>query len=325
MAEIQSLVPAPSATPSERALISIVTPCYNEQDNVDELYVRIKAAIAGLDYDFELIFIDNHSTDRTVEKLKLLAAADPTVKIIVNTRNFGHIRSPYYGIIQSRGSATIYLASDLQDPPELIPEFIKHWEEGYKLVLAVKPVSQGSRVVQALRRAYYRLLDRISEITVVNDSTGFGLYDKEVLDQVRKIDDPYPYLRGLISELGYEVKQIPFNQPRRSRGISKNNLYTLYDIAMLGIVSHSKLPIRIATFAGFTMGAASVLAAIVFTILKFVFWYSYPIGIAPLVIGLFFFFGMQFLFVGILGEYVSSIHTYVQKRPTVVEQERVNF
>lgn len=310
---------------SGRKLLSIVTPCFNEQDNVDELYVRIKAAIANLDYDFEIIFIDNHSSDRTVEKLKLLATADPTVKIIVNTRNFGHIRSPYYGIIQSTGVATIYLASDLQDPPELIPDFVKHWEEGYKLVLAVKPISQGSPIVHAMRKAYYRMLDRISEIAVLNDSTGFGLYDRSVLDQVRKVDDPYPFLRGLISELGYEVKSIPFNQPRRLRGISKNNLYSLYDIAMLGIVSHSKLPIRVATFAGFVIGLLSILAAIIFTILKLVFWYSYPIGVAPLVIGIFFLFGMQFLFIGILGEYIGSIHTYVQKRPVVVERERINF
>lgn len=310
---------------STRSLISIVTPCYNEQENVDELYVRIKAAIAPLDYNFEIIFIDNHSADNTVEKLKLLAKVDPSVKIIVNTRNFGHIRSPYYGIIQSQGIATIYLASDLQDPPELIPEFIQHWEKGYKLVLAVKPVSQGSVIIHGMRKAYYRMLDRISEINVLNDSTGFGLYDKEVLNQVRAVNDPYPYLRGLISELGYEVKSIPFNQPRRLRGISKNNIYTLYDIAMLGIVSHSKLPIRIAAFTGFLMGVVSIFAAIAFTVLKILFWNSYPIGVAPIAIGIFFLFGMQFLFIGIVGEYIGSIHTYVQRRPVVVERERINF
>lgn len=325
MSSTEVLKPTHHPVDGKRPLISIVTPCYNEQDNVDELYVRIKAAIASADYEFEIIFIDNCSTDNTVEKLKLLAAADPAVKVIINTRNFGHIRSPYYGIIQSRGAATIYLASDLQDPPELIPEFIRHWEEGYKLVLAVKPVSQGAPLMHALRKLYYRTLDRISDIKVLNDSTGFGLYDRAVLDQVRKVDDPYPYLRGLISELGYEVKAIPFNQPRRLRGISKNNLYTLYDIAMLGIVSHSKLPIRIAAFVGFLMGFLSIFAAIVFTVLKFAFWHAYPMGIAPIVIGIFFLFGMQFLFVGILGEYIGSIHTYVQKRPVVVERERINF
>jgi glycosyltransferase involved in cell wall biosynthesis len=261
----------------EKILLSIVTPCYNEEENVDELYAQVKAAIADqTKYSFELIFIDNHSQDGTVAKLKKLAEKDPMVKIIVNTRNFGHIRSPYYGILQSSGAATIYLASDLQDPPELIPEFIRYWEEGYKLVMAIKPVSKGIAWVHALRKAYYRFLDGISDITLVADATGFGLYDREVLDQLRQIDDPYPFLRGLVCELGYEIKTIPFAQPRRLRGISKNNLYTLYDIAMLGIVSHSKVPIRIAGFAGFALGMLSVLAAIVFLILKLLFWDSFP-------------------------------------------------
>jgi dolichol-phosphate mannosyltransferase len=311
---------------SERPLLSIVTPCYNEEDNVDELYARIKAAIADLTkYEFELIFIDNYSQDGTVAKLKKLAASDPMVKVIVNTRNFGHIRSPYYGILQSRGVATIYLASDLQDPPELIPEFIRFWEEGYKLVMATKPVSKGVAWIHALRKAYYRFLDGISDISLVADSTGFGLYDREVLDHLRQIDDPYPFLRGLICELGYEIKTIPFAQPRRLRGISKNNFYTLYDIAMLGIVSHSKVPIRIAAFAGFALGTISLLVAMGYTILKLLFWDSFPLGIAPVVIGLFFLFGMQLMFIGILGEYIGSIHTYLQRRPVVVEKERINF
>ena len=311
---------------SEKILLSIVTPCYNEEENVDELYAQVKAAIADqTKYSFELIFIDNHSQDGTVAKLKKLAEKDPMVKIIVNTRNFGHIRSPYYGILQSSGAATIYLASDLQDPPELIPEFIRYWEEGYKLVMAIKPVSKGIAWVHALRKTYYRFLDGISDITLVADATGFGLYDREVLDQLRQIDDPYPFLRGLICELGHEIKTIPFAQPRRLRGISKNNFYTLYDIAMLGIVSHSKVPIRIAAFAGFALGMLSVLAAIVFLILKLLFWDSFPMGIAPVVIGMFFMFGVLMLFIGILGEYIGAIHTYIQRRPVVVEKERINF
>lgn len=311
---------------NKRPLISIVTPCYNEELNVDELYRRILAAISGLSkYDFELIFIDNHSEDGTVAKLRTLAQTDPTVKVIINARNFGHIRSPYYGILQSSGLATIYLASDLQDPPELIPEFIRHWEEGYKLVMAVKPVSQSVAWMHALRKAYYRFVDGISDISLVADSTGFGLYDQTVLNHMRKINDPYPFLRGLICELGYEIKTIPFNQPRRHRGISKNNFYTLYDIAMLGIVSHSKMPIRIAAFVGFAFGLLSVLAAMVFLVLKLLFWDSIPMGIAPVVIGLFFLFGIQLVFIGILGEYIASIHTYLQNRPIVVENERINF
>jgi glycosyltransferase involved in cell wall biosynthesis len=311
---------------ANKILLSIVTPCYNEEENVEELYRRVKSAIAGLsDYEFELIFIDNHSQDATVAKLKHLAALDSTVKVIINTRNFGHIRSPYYGILQSRGAATIYLASDLQDPPELIPEFVAQWQEGFKLVMAVKPVSQGIAWLHALRKAYYRFVDKISDINLVADSTGFGLYDREVLDQLRQINDPYPFLRGLICELGYEVKTIVFDQPRRQRGISKNNFYTLYDIAMLGIVSHSKVPIRIAAFVGFALGAMSVLAAFVFLVLKILYWNSFPLGTAPIVIGLFFLFGIQLIFIGILGEYVGSIHAYLQRRPIVVEKERINF
>lgn len=310
-----------------KPLLSIVTPCYNEQDNIEALYQRIKAVIAPLTerYEFELIIIDNHSTDATPEKLRTLAEADPSVKVIFNTRNFGHIRSPYYGILQSRGIATVYLASDLQDPPELIPEFIHWWECGYKLVMAIKPVSKGPRLMHKLRRSYYRMLDGISDITLVPDSTGFGLYDQVVLDELRRIGDPYPFLRGLICELGWEVKTIPFNQPRRVRGISKNNFYTLYDIAMLGIVSHSKLPIRIAAFSGFALGLVSILTALIFLVLKLIYWSSFPMGIAPVVIGMFFMFGVMMLFIGIIGEYVGSIHTYVQHRPVVVEAKRLNF
>jgi len=311
---------------SDKTLLSIVTPCYNEQDNVDELYMRVKAAIAPLDkYKFEIIFIDNASKDDTVIKLKRLAAVDPMVKIIVNTRNFGHIRSPYHGILQSSGAATIYLASDLQDPPELIPEMIRHWEDGFKLVMATKPVSKSNALIHGLRKAYYRVLDGMSDITLTKDATGFGLYDHEVLEHLRKIEDPYPFLRGLICELGYETKVIPFEQPRRMRGISKNNFYSLYDIAMLGVVSHSKVPIRVAAFLGFFMGAVSVLVAFVFLILKLIFWNDFPLGIAPVVIGLFLLFGMQLCFIGIIGEYIASIHTYIQKRPVVVEKERINF
>lgn len=311
---------------AKKPLLSIVTPCYNEEANVDELYRRVKAAIAPCsNYEFEFIFIDNHSEDNTVERLKALAAADPAVKVIVNTRNFGHIRSPYYGILQSRGVATIYLASDLQDPPEMIPQFIAEWEGGYKLVMATKPHSEGSALTHFLRKSYYRLLDGISDITVVNDSTGFGLYDRVVLDHLRALDEPYPFLRGLICELGFEIKTIPFVQPRRHAGITKNNFYTLYDIAMLGIITHSKLPIRIAAFFGLLLGLVSTVVGIVFVILKLIYWDSFPIGIAPVVIGMFFLLGIQLMFIGILGEYVGSIHTYLQKRPLVVEKERVNF
>ncbi|NOX26535.1 MAG: glycosyltransferase family 2 protein [Deltaproteobacteria bacterium] len=306
--------------------ISVISPCYNEESNVQELYSRVVEVLSRYpQYDFEYLFIDNASTDSTVDRLKEIAASDKRVKIIVNTRNFGHIRSPYWGILQTSGNATIYLASDLQDPPELIPQFIDEWEKGYKVVLAVKPVSQGNPIMQRLRKLYYRVLDGISNISLIRDCTGFGLYDKVVLDKLREIHDPYPYLRGLICELGYEAKLIPFVQPRRLRGLSKNNFYTLYDIAMLGIVSHSLVPIRIAAFAGFILGGMSLLVAMAFLVLKLIYWDSFPMGMAPVIIGLFFLSGMQMLFIGMLGEYIGSIHTYIQNRPVVVERERINF
>jgi len=309
-----------------RKLVCIISPCFNEEANIGELYRRVCEVMARLpQYDFEYLFIDNASTDRTLDKLRQLAEQDPRIKVIVNTRNFGHLRSPYWGIIQTGGDATVVLASDLQDPPELIPEFLSAWEEGYKIVLAVKPVSQTNWLVHRLRKFYYHVLDAISEVAIVKDATGFGLYDRIVIDLVRDIDDPYPYFRGLICELGYPIKTIPFNQPRRLRGVSKNNVYTLYDIAMLGIVSHSVIPIRLAAMVGFLTGLVSVLVAFLFLILKLVLWNAFPIGIAPIVIGMFFMFGVVLLFIGILGEYIASIHTYVRNRPVVVERERINF
>ena len=277
------------------------------------------------EYDFEYLFIDNASSDSTVEKLRFLAEGDHRVKVIVNTRNFGHIRSPYWGIIQTSGNATVYLASDFQDPPELIPDFVREWELGTKIVLAVKPVSQSNPVMHALRRLYYRFLDGIAEVEIVRDSTGFGLYDKVVIEKIREIDDPYPFLRGLISELGYFIKTIPYYQPRRLRGLSKNNFYTLYDIAWLGLISHSLVPIRLASFFGFLVGGLSVLVALGFLVMKLIWWDRFPLGIAPIVIGMFMMFGVILVFIGILGEYIGSIHTYVQKRPIVVEKERINF
>jgi dolichol-phosphate mannosyltransferase len=307
-------------------LVSLSIPCYNEAENVDELYRRICNAITGLDkYRFEFVFIDNASEDETVQKLSLLAASDPRVKIIVNTRNFGHIRSPYWGMMQTKGDLTITLASDLQDPPELIPQFIAEWEKGWKIVLAVKPSSKTNFLVHKLRRLYYQILDGIANIDLVRDATGFGLYDRMVLDQVRKIADPYPYFRGLICELGFPIKTIPFAQPRRERGISKNNFYTLFDIAMLGIVSHSLVPIRLASICGFVIGILSFLVAIFYTIMKLLYWDSFPMGMAPIVIGIFLLFSLLFIFIGLLGEYIGSIHSYVKNRPIVVEKERINF
>lgn len=309
-----------------RQLISLFSPCYNEEANIDVLYRRVCSMMARLpQYDFEYLFIDNASTDGTVDRLRALARLDPRVRVIVNTRNFGHVRSPYWGLLQTRGDVTVALASDLQDLPELIPEFISAWEQGYKVVLAVKPMSRTNPLMHGLRKLYYRMLDGISEVAIVKDATGFGLYDRLVLDHLRQIHDPYPYLRGLVCELGYPIKTIPFDQPRRQRGISKNNFYSLYDLAMLGVISHSVVPIRLAVIAGFLTGLASILVALVFLVLKLTLWDRFPIGIAPIVIGMFFMFGVVMLFIGILGEYIASIHTYVRNRPVVIERERINF
>jgi glycosyltransferase involved in cell wall biosynthesis len=309
-----------------KALISIVTPCFNEESNVQELYSRVCTAIAPYpQYDFEIIAIDNASTDNTVALLKSLASADSRLKIIVNTRNFGHIRSPYWGLMQASGAAVIYLASDLQDPPEKIPQFIEQWEKGWKLVFATKPVSETNRFIHGLRRLYYKLLNSISEVPIVKDSTGFGLYDRIVLNHLKQINDPYPYVRGLVSELGYPIATIEFTQPRRARGISKNNVYTLYDIAMLGIISHSVLPLRIAGMIGFALATGSFLASIFYLVYKLLNWNSFPLGLAPLVILSTFFFGVLFVFLGIIGEYIGSIHLHLKNRPIVVEKERINF
>jgi len=310
----------------EKKLISIISPCFNEEDNVMELYSRVcKVMAIHPEYDFEFLVIDNASTDRTVEILREISRKDLRVKVIINTRNFGHIRSPYWGIIQTQGAATIYLASDLQDPPELISEFITQWIEGYKIVLAVKPVTATNPMMHFLRKTYYKFLDAISEVPIVKDATGFGLYDKVVLDKIRDINDPYPFLRGLICELGYTIKIIPFNQPRRMRGISKNNFYSLYDIALLGIVSHSMVPIRAASILGFLFGIFSIVMAFLLLLAKLFFWSYIPIGYAPLGIGMLLIFGVLLFFIGIVGEYVGVIHTYVQRRPIVVEKDRINF
>jgi glycosyltransferase involved in cell wall biosynthesis len=306
-------------------LISIVTPCYNEQDNVEELHQRVADVMSSLPYDYEHIFIDNCSTDQTVDRLRVLAASDHRIKLILNARNFGHIRSPYHALMQSKGDATILIASDLQDPPEMIGEFISKWEKGFKTVLAVKPESAESAIMFFFRKLYYRLISRISEVPLVNNATGAGLFDRAIIDILKKIDDPYPYFRGLLCEIGFPIATVPFKQPRRQRGITKNNFYTLFDIAMLGITNHSKVPLRLMTMGGFLLSIISLLAAFGFFVAKLLFWDSFQLGIAPVLIGIFFFGAVQTFFLGLLGEYVGSIHTQVRKMPLVVEAERVNF
>lgn len=306
--------------------LSIVTPCYNEEKNVEELYRQTKEVIASLPgFTYEHIFIDNASKDATARELRKLAAADPNVKVILNTRNFGHIRSPYHALMQSSGDAVILLVADLQDPPAMIRDFVQKWQEGYKVVLGVKTESEESALMFAFRSAYYNFIGRVSDVPLVKNNTGFGLYDRVVIETLRRLDDPYPYFRGLVADLGWESFKISYKQPARRRGVSANNFYTLYDIAMLGITSHSKVPLRVGTMAGFLLSGLSMLTALGYLTAKLVFWNEFELGLAPILIGLFFFGSVQLFFLGLLGEYVGFIHTHVVKRPLVVEKERINF
>lgn len=307
-------------------LISIVTPCFNEEQNVDLVYSKVKEIFDQMpEYRYEHIFIDNCSKDNTVKLLKAIAAKDHNVKIIMNSRNFGWIRSPYHAMLQSNGDATILFVADLQDPPDMITEFLKKWEEGFKVVIGVKTEAEESRLMYFVRSAYYNLINRLSDTELIKNYTGFGLYDKDVIKILRGIDDPYPYFRGLISDIGFEIFRIPYHQPTRKRGITSSNFYSLYDVGVLGITNHSKIPLRIATFIGFSMSIVSLLIAFVYFVYKLVRWDWFSAGQAPLVIGLFFFSSVQLFFIGIVGEYIGSIHTQVLKRPLVIEKERVNF
>jgi glycosyltransferase involved in cell wall biosynthesis len=307
-------------------LISIAAGCYNEAENLDEFTSRVRAVFDKMaQYELELILIDNASTDGSEQILRRLAAEDPRIKVILNARNFGHIRSPYYALLQSRGDAALQMASDLQDPPELIPEFLAKWEEGYKAVVAVKNQSEESPFLFLLRRGYYELIHRLAEFDTIQQFTGFGLYDRAIIEYLRKLDDPYPYLRGLISEIGLPTAQIPFIQPTRKRGLTKANFYVLYDMAMLGITNHSKVPLRLATMMGFALSFFSLLIGLGYFVYKLVYWDRFSVGVAPVAIGLFLFASVQLIFIGILGEYIGAIHTQVLKRPLVVERERINF
>jgi glycosyltransferase involved in cell wall biosynthesis len=306
-------------------LISIITPCYNEEENIKELHERIAKVMEKVDCNYEHILIDNASTDRTVEILRNIIAEDNRVKVIVNTRNFGHVRSPYHALLQARGVAVIVLASDLQDPPERIPEFIKKWEEGYKVVIGVKTHSEEFGLLYFMRKMYYRGLRRLSDVPLIENFTGFGLYDRQVIKSLRELNDPYPYFRGQIADLGYKWAQIEFKQPRREHGLSKNSFYTLYDLAMLGMTGYTKVPLRLATMFGFTSAAISFLVGFIYLLYKLFNWQNFALGLAPVVIGLFFLGSVQLIFLGILGEYIGAIYTQVMHRPLVIEKERINF
>ncbi len=309
-----------------KKLISIVTPCYNEELNVQDVYLRVKEIYSKLDqYDFEHIFIDNDSTDSTVAILKDIAVKDSNVKIIINERNFGHLRSPFYGLLQARGAAVILVVCDLQDPPNLIVDFLNHWEHGFPLVVGVKTSSAESYLMYKLRTFYYNTLDRFSDVKQIKNFTGFGLYDKRVIEELKKVNDPYPYLRGLISELGFKRKEIEYHQPIRTKGVTKNNWFTLYDLAILGFVNHSKVPLRLAVLIGSITSILSFLAAVIYFIYKIIYWDRFALGIAPVAIGLFLISSVQLIFLGLIGEYVGAALTLSKKRPLVIERERINF
>lgn len=309
-----------------RKSITIFTPCYNEEGNVEELYSQVcKEFDKFPNYDFEYLFIDNASTDNTLLILKKLAANDKRIKIISNVRNFGHIRSPYHGLLQCPGDAVICIVADLQDPPEMISTFIKEWELGSALVLGTKTKSKENPVMFLIRKTFYAIIKKISTTDQLSNFTGFGLYDQKFLNVIRLIEDPYPYFRGMVMEYGWDIKTIDYTQPKRLSGKTKNNFFTLYDIAMLGFVNHSKLPLRLSAFIGFFSAIVSLLIAIGYFIYKLVYWYEFQVGTAPMVIGVFFFSSVQLFFIGIIGEYIGAIHTQVRKRPLVVEKERVNF
>jgi glycosyltransferase involved in cell wall biosynthesis len=310
-----------------KKLITIMTPCYNEELNVREIHRRILAVAEQLpEYRFEHLFADNASKDGTVAVLREMAAVDPTVKVIVNARNFGPDRSGMHAFLQAEGDAVGSVAADGQDPPELFVEMIRKWEEGFPIVAAIKNSSDESGLMYRVRTAYYRLVSRLTNVEVLEHFTGFGLYDRAVVEEIRtNFRDPYPYFRGMIAELGLPCAKVFYNQNRRERGITKNNFYTLYDLAMLGITNLSKVPLRLVIGCGFVSAAISFTLGVLYLIYKLVFWNSFSVGVAPLVLGLFFLGSVQLIALGIIGEYVGSIHTFVLNRPLVTERERINF
>jgi polyisoprenyl-phosphate glycosyltransferase len=307
--------------------ISVVTPCFNEEGNVREVYERVRTLMLGLGrYRYEHIFIDNASGDTTFEVLRQIAAADGNVKVIRNARNFGHVRSPMHALLQASGDAVIVLMSDLQDPPEVLAQLLEEWEKGMPIVIAVKHQSRESTPMFLVRKLFYRLVHKISDdIETYENFTGFGLYDRQVIDLVRQFGDPYPYFRGMIAEIGLPHSEIEYEQQRRKSGKSKNNFYTLYDLAMLGITKLSKVPLRLVTFAGFAGSLLSMLGGTAYFAYKLLFWRQFTVGIAPIAIGMFFLGSLQLLFMGVIGEYIGNIHTQVHNRPLVVERERLNF
>ena len=305
--------------------ISVVIPCYNEEENVEAIAGAVKAEFEEFlpAYDYEILFIDNDSRDRTRDLIRLLAEKDPHVKAIFNAKNFGQFKSPYYGLLQMTGDAGILMAADFQDPVEMIRQFVQGWEEGYKIVIGRKTKSDENKLIYFLRGIYYKMIRKFSDVEQIEQYTGFGLYDRAFVEVLQKLDDPTPFLRGIVAELGFRRKEIEYRQPKRRAGKTSNNFYRLYDGAMLSFTSYTKIGLRIATFLGFFGAFVSMVIAIVYLVLKLVNWDGFEAGIAPLIILVAVLGSMQLFFIGLIGEYIMSINSRVMKRPLVVEEERI--
>jgi len=306
-------------------MISIVTPTFNEEQNIKKLYLEIKEIFTRINLEYEQIIIDNNSTDGTINIIKKIALEDKKIKVIINQKNFGHIRSPYYGLLQTSGDASILISSDFQDPPELIEKFIDKWKEGNKVVLAQKTSSDEGYIIKNIRKIYYKFLKKISSTQLTINTTGAGLFDKEVIKSLKNTEDPYPYLRGLVMSFGYKFTLVQFEQPIRKFGKTKNNLFSLIDIGMLGIIKHSILPIRLMTILGFASSILFFGISVAYLMLKIFFWNSFQSNIAPLLIGIFLIGSIIIFMLGLIGEYIKVIMDYSKKGPIIIEKERINF
>jgi polyisoprenyl-phosphate glycosyltransferase len=307
--------------------ISVLIPCYNEEENVVPISEAvIKTLTKDLpEYDYELVFIDNDSQDRTRSLIRQLCNENPKIKAIFNARNFGQFNSPYYGMLQITGDCVIEMVADFQDPVELIPQYVHEWEKGYKIVIGIKTSSKENRLMYWLRGCYYKMMKKLSDVEQIEQFTGSGLYDRDFIEVLRNLDDPTPFLRGIVAELGFKIKQIPYEQPKRRAGETKNHFYQLYDAAMLSITSYTKAGLRLATIFGSICSLISMVVAGVYLVMKLMYWDRFPAGMAPVLIGMCFLGSVQIFFIGLMGEYILSINARVMKRPLVIEEERLNF
>ena len=307
--------------------ISIMVPCYNEEDNV----VPLSQALIQMfekdlpQYDYDILFIDNDSTDATRVKLRQLCKENRKIKAIFNAKNFGQFNSPYYGILQTDGDCTIPVCADFQDPIDVIPRLVAEWEKGYKIVCAVKTSSKENKIMYFLRSCYYKIIKKMSSAEQIEHFTGFGLYDKSFVQVLRDLKDPIPFIRGIVGELGFKKTEIEYTQAQRRAGKTHNNFFTLYDAAMLSFTSYTKMGLRLATFLGVICGGISIVVAIVYLILKLVYWDRFTAGMVPLILLVSFLGSLQLFFIGLMGEYIISINQRVMNRPLVIEEERINF